>query len=83
MNEEPAKTRLFWQCRRGMLELDLMLQGFVRHGYDELSATARAAFRTLLDYPDPVLLELLMGRSATADPEIARVIEKIRATAAN
>jgi antitoxin CptB len=83
MGEESAKMRLSWQCRRGMLELDLLLQAFVQHGYEELDPTARTAFRTLLDYPDAVLLEMLMGRTVTADPEIARVIERIRATAAH
>jgi antitoxin CptB len=62
-----------------MLELDLLLQQFVKQRYDSLDAATRTAFVTLLDYPDAVLLDLLMGRSATADPEIARVVEDIRA----
>jgi len=75
------KDRLYWQCRRGMLELDVWLQGFVTHGYDVLNEPERAAFATLLGYPDPVLLDTLMGRMVPADPLIAHVVRQIRLAA--
>ena len=75
-----ARDRLRWRCRRGMLELDLLLQGFLDRGYAKLSLDRQKVFENLLDYPDDVLLELLMGRSAAADPEVADVIEEIRIT---
>jgi len=75
-----AKERLRWRCRRGMLELDLLLQGFLDRGYARLNPGGQQVFENLLDYPDDVLLELLMGRSAAADPEVADVIEEIRIT---
>lgn len=81
MHEPPSKRQITWRCRRGMLELDLLLQGFVARCYDQLTPANRTAFITLLDYPDALLFELLMGKSVTTDPEIARVIEQIRATA--
>ena len=71
--------RLRWQCRRGMLELDLLLRRFVDAAYPELGAEERAAFGRLLDYPDDTLLELLMGRMTSTEGAIAGVIEKIRA----
>ena len=33
------KNRLIWASRRGMLELDLMLQPFVEQHYDQLDQT--------------------------------------------
>lgn len=72
------RDRLYWHCRRGMLELDLLLQGFLSDHYDSISDAEKRTFATLLDYPDAVLFDLLMGRSVTADKELARVIEKIR-----
>ncbi len=75
--------RLRWRCRRGMLELDLLLLAFLDRGYARLSIDSQRVFERLLDYPDDVLLELLMGRSAAADPEVAHVIEEIRATASH
>ena len=43
----------------------------------------RQAFNTLLEYPDAVLLELLMGRMAPADRDVARLVRAIRDTAAH
>lgn len=80
---QPSKSRVYWRCRRGMLELDLLLRAFMEDGYDRLDADAQSAFLGLLDYPDAVLLELLMGRAASTDPEVSRVIQSIRAAAAS
>jgi len=82
MPQPPSRSRVYWRCRRGMLELDLLLRAFMEGGYDRLDARAQAAFLALLDYPDAVLLELLMGRAASTDPEVTRVVQSIRATAA-
>ncbi len=76
-------NRLAWQCRRGMRELDELLGGFLARGYRVLDAQDRQAFTTLLDYPDAVLLELLMGRMQAADGDIARIVRQIRDTTAN
>ncbi len=72
--------KIYWRCRRGMLELDLMLQGFYYHkNYASSSASAKQAFLRLLDYPDTLLLELLLGQTISSDEEIQRVIQQIRA----
>lgn len=76
-------ARLRWRCRRGMLELDLLLREFLQHGYNDLDRSGRAAFATLLEYPDAVLLELLMARANSTDPEIRRVVHSIRASSAH
>ncbi len=75
-------ARLQWQCRRGMLELDLLLQSFLAHGYDRLDSADKQAFAELLDYPDQLLLEYLMEISQPLDARIAHVIRCIRQTAA-
>lgn len=72
------RDRLYWHCRRGMLELDLLLQRFLDAHYDSILDVEKRTFAALLDYPDAVLFDLLMGRSVTADKELAHVIEKIR-----
>lgn len=81
-DKDVSRARLYWHCRRGMLELDLLLQEFLNAYYDRITVTEKQTFATLLEYPDAVLFDLLMGRSVTADQEIARVIEKIRSTPA-
>ena len=79
-DDEPMhRSRLYWQCRRGMLELDLVLQAFVDHHYDGATSREQRAFETLLKYPDPLLLEYVMGRMTPADPVLAHVVTLLRA----
>ena len=67
-----------WQCRRGMLELDLLLNNFVDKKVDGLTPQQKQTFELLLSYPDQTLLELLLGRMAPADREVARIVQEIR-----
>lgn len=80
--ERSELAMLRWRCRRGMLELEMMLTTFLDANYAALDQHDRAAFKRLLDYPDPSLLQLLLGMMSSADPELARVTEKIRDAAA-
>lgn len=75
-------ARLRWKCRRGMLELDLLLRDFLDSGYAQLDAAERARFERLLDYPDAVLIEWMMGRTRSADKDVVQLVDKIRAAAA-
>lgn len=76
-----AARRLVWQCRRGMRELDELLNGFLERGYETLDPARRSVFAGLLAYPDAVLLEMLMGRMTPADRELAEIVREIRRTA--
>lgn len=78
---EAGVERLRWRCRRGMLELDLLLRDFMDTAFAQLSEKERGLFAALLDYPDPVLFDVLMGHLTPADREIGNVVEKIRAAA--
>lgn len=71
--------RIRWQCRRGMLEIDLVLARFVARHLDTLSAAQRQAFRRLLDEQDGTLLDLVMGRAEHGEPEVAAILELVRA----
>jgi antitoxin CptB len=76
------RNRLAWQCRRGMRELDVLLSGFLERRYAVLDANEREYFARLLEYPDAVLLECLLGRMVPADKDVARIVQDIRDTAA-
>jgi antitoxin CptB len=71
-------ARLRWKCRRGMLELDLLLRAFLDAGYAALDARERERFDQLLDYPDAVLLEWLLGRMQPSDRDAGHLVSKIR-----
>jgi len=74
----PQRARLAWHCRRGMLELDLLLQDFLDHHYDHLAPHEQRAFEILLSYPDQLLLEYALGRMMPADPVLAHVVGRLR-----
>ena len=81
-SERNIRNRLAWQCRRGMRELDELLSRFLLQRYSNLDSLQQQTFTRLLDYPDDVLLELLMGRMAPADKDVAHIVQEIRNTAA-
>lgn len=62
-----------------MLELDILLQGFLDTKFDTLATAEQHAFVELLDYPDAVLLEYMFGRMIPTDQSIANVVTQIRA----
>lgn len=72
--------RVRWQCRRGMLEVDLLLNRFLDRGYGRLSDEDKRCFGALLEYPDQILLEWLMGRERPVDPQLAHVVDRVRDT---
>lgn len=71
------KPRLIWACRRGMLELDVILGPFVEHEYDALEQTHQATFRRLLECDDPDLFAWFMGHDRSKDAELQAMVDYI------
>ncbi len=76
-------TNYRWQCRRGMLELDLLLNNFVDKKVAALTQQEKDSFELLLSYPDQTLLDLLLGNSVSSDPAISIIIQQIQSTSFN
>ena len=72
-----SKSRLRWQCRRGMRELDDLLTAYLEQRYDEADADEKAAFAALLELPDPELVGYLLNRQQPAAESIGHVIKHI------
>ncbi len=70
--------RLRWLCRRGMGELDRLLQPFFDDAYERLPASQQRAFASLLELDDPELFALLTGRESPDDAEVGRLVDAIR-----
>ena len=70
-----------WQCRRGMLELDLLLNNFVEKRAKALTEKQKESFELLLSYPDQTLLDLLLGNTISSDETISEIVEQIQDTA--
>lgn len=72
------KARLAWHCRRGMLELDLILQRFLEHQFDHLTEEERDALNQLLNCTDPELFSWFMGHEEPQDEELIKIVSLIR-----
>ena len=82
MEKYETLSALKWQCRRGMLELDVFLQKFLQYGYDQLDEQQRKDFYEILEYPDQELVELLLGQVSATERHINDIADKIRQCAA-
>lgn len=78
MIEEMRTRRMLWRCRRGLLELDLVLAEFVRQHYPHLTRRHALAFEQLLDYGDNELWGLVTGLEANRDKDHRQVLELLR-----
>lgn len=76
--QPPAAGQLRWRCRRGMRELDVLLERYLRERYPVAPAVEQQAFAALLEAPDPQLLAYVVQREAPADPEWVKVIDRLR-----
>jgi antitoxin CptB len=70
--------RIRWRCRRGLLELDLVLAGFVRTELERLSAAELTAFGRLLEAADNDLWDWISTRSEPADAGLAALVSRLR-----
>ena len=75
---EPGLSRLRWQCRRGMRELDVLMTRWLERDWASASMPERAAFQQLLALQDPELAEYLLRGERHPDPVIAAVVRRIR-----
>ncbi len=73
------RDRIIWNCRRGLLELDLILERFVSLHFDGLNAGQTEVFKELLAYEDNDLLDMLMGRAEPLNTRLTAVLEMMRA----
>jgi antitoxin CptB len=72
--------KLLWRCRRGMKELDVVLERYARAHLERATADERQVFAKLLDLPDPELAEYFLGHATPDDPELARLTRAITTT---
>jgi antitoxin CptB len=70
-------SRLKWQCRRGMRELDELLLRYLENDYESDSEADKAAFRAVLELADPELNAYLLQRQVPSSESIAGAIDRI------
>jgi len=68
-----SRDRLYWKCRRGLLELDIVLTRYLHQHPDDQSLVP------LLDLPDNDLWDIIAGRSEHYDPRLEQTVARLRA----
>jgi antitoxin CptB len=74
--QDETLRRLRWQCRRGLLELDLLFVRFLEQHYSALSMAEQGDFQRLLEQPDQTLLAWLQGQQEPPS-DLKRIIGKV------
>ncbi len=76
--EERAEyNRVIWHSRRGMLELDLVLEPFVKNHYLKLDEEGQALYRRLLLCEDQDLFNWFLKKAVASDVDLAAMVEMI------
>jgi antitoxin CptB len=70
------RGRIRWRCRRGMRELDMLLEGWFERHFDR-EPQHQQAFLALLECEDPDIWAWLIGH-AQPPAELADVIHRLQ-----
>jgi antitoxin CptB len=71
--------RVRWRCRRGLLELDIVLGRFIEQRYPSLDNEQRVVFDELLDLADNDLWDLITGIKEPALAHSREVLDWLKA----
>ena len=77
--DRAAHDRLKWKCRRGLLELDLVLERFVDRNAKAMDEGELARLGELLELPDNDLWDIVSGRSDLYAARLGDVVARLRA----
>ena len=72
---------LLWGCRRGMKELDVLLERYAAAVLPRAGADERRLLARLLDHPDPELAGYFLGGEVPPEPEMAGLVKRITGSA--
>ena len=70
--------RARWRCRRGLLELDIVLQRFMDQYYRQLDQHELEQFERLLSLPDNDLWDLITARQVTTDDNLQQIVKLLQ-----
>jgi antitoxin CptB len=70
--------RLRWRCRRGLLELDIVLGRFVENRYPTLNEQQRVSFDELLDLADNDLWDMVTGNKELTQAHQREVLDWLK-----
>lgn len=72
------QSRLLWRCRRGLREMDLLLEAYVRRCYPELGEEEQRQFEAFLNETDPDILSWVMNRAAPDNAAYRKFVRQLQ-----
>ncbi len=69
--------KLRWRCRRGMRELDQLMERYLDRRWRSASTMERELFLQLLETEDDKLWRWCMSRERPEDAQLAQFVEKL------
>jgi len=75
MNE---RSRILWRCRRGIREMDILLQLFMERNYPGLSKDEIRLFEELLEESDLDILAWITGKSTPEKTDYQILIQRLQ-----
>ena len=79
MEARSEQARLRWRCRRGLRELDLLLDRYISEAWPAAPAAERAEFLRLIERDNAELTALLAGIALPGNPDLALLLARLRA----
>ena len=70
--------RARWRCRRGLLELDIILQRFMDQHYAQLDENELWQFEMLLSQSDNDLWDMIAAKKTLADDRLQPVLKLLQ-----
>ncbi|HEY1892657.1 MAG TPA: succinate dehydrogenase assembly factor 2 [Steroidobacteraceae bacterium] len=74
---DPEARALLWRCRRGMKELDVLLERYAAAALPQAGPGERGLLARLLERPDPELAAYFLGGQAPPEAEMAALVTRI------
>ena len=71
--------KIRWHCRRGLLELDIILERFNRQHLAVLAPGQLDQFKELLALDDTHLLDLILGREVLEEERLHSMLQLLQA----
>lgn len=80
MSYEPTleERKVIYRSRRGLKELDIYFDPYVRELYLDASAHEKQLFAYLVEQEDPDLLDWFMAVNEPENPEVTALIAKMK-----
>lgn len=77
MADDSLKRRLRWQCRRGLGEIEGVLNTYLEQHFDNQSVEHQALFETLLACQDADMLDWFLRRSQPDEEPLKSYVDHV------